>query len=89
MAWRAEFLDSEHAWILDEHENYLVELVTSDEMGWFIRDEKLREDYLRLMAASQDLRAVLGELVEQIEAKESLNPAILSRAKYLLAQTHV
>jgi len=89
MSWRAAFLDSQHAWILDEDENYLVELVTSDEEGWFIRDGELREKYLRLMAASPDLRAVLRELVERIEGKESLEPDTLSRAKRLLAQTHI
>ena len=87
MSWRTEFLDSQHAWILDEHENYLAELVTSDEEGRFIPDVSIRKNYLRLMAASPELRAVLSELVEQIEGKQPLNSAILNRAKLLLSKT--
>lgn len=87
MSWRTTFLDSQHAWILDEHENYLVELVTSDEEGWFVHDESMRESYLRLMAASPELRAVLSELVERIEGKQPLDFTTLNRAKSLLAQT--
>lgn len=89
MSWKAAVLDSQNAWVIDEHDSYLVELVTSDDEGRYIKGERLRENYLRLMAASPDLRAVLNELVEEVDSLESLNPATVHRAKILLEETKI
>lgn len=57
--WSYDFLDEENGWILDQHSNYIAEIVTSDEEGKFIRNGKERVANARLMAAAPELLEAL------------------------------
>lgn len=91
--WIVDWLDDENGWVLDAENNYLAEIVTTDEEGFVVPPQQQRAN-ARLIAAAPDLytcarylRLVCEDRLS-IEREEQNDPEVIERYTLLLADAN-
>jgi hypothetical protein len=91
--WQADWLGDERGWVLDAQNNYLAEIVTTDELGFVVPRDQQRAN-ARLMAAAPDLytctrylRLVCEDRLS-IERETDNDPEVIEHYELLLADAN-
>lgn len=74
--WRVDWLDDKKGWIMDQADNYIAQIVTSDEEGKFLRGFRRRDAAANLMAAAPKLLRALKRLRVDPSAWKEADEAI-------------
>ncbi len=74
--WYFDWLGDERGWILDNQANYIAEIVTHDEMGFYVSEDQQKAN-ARLIAAAP-------ETAKERDGLKVLNAELLDACKQVL-----